>query len=174
MEMVMMAQIEINLTVNGVQRTLTTEPHRSLLYVLRDDLQLTGTKEACGQGDCGACVVVLDGEAVNSCLVLAPQAEGSEVLTVEGLTSRGEPLTPLQRAFAEKYAFQCGFCTSGMLMSSYALLLHNSDPSEEDIQSAISGNLCRCTGYVNIVEAIQQAAVEIRELVVDQKVGTDG
>jgi carbon-monoxide dehydrogenase small subunit len=150
-------ELELTLTVNGKQHTVTTAPHRTLLEVLREDLSLTGTKEACGQGDCGACVVVMDGRAVNSCLVLAPQANGSEVLTVESLEQDGE-LHPLQTAFAEKWGFQCGFCTPGMLMSAYALLQTNPDPTREEVKVALSGNLCRCTGYTPIFDSVEYAA----------------
>ena len=148
--------MEIHITVNGKPKVLETTPDRTLLQLLREDMGLTGTKEACSQGDCGACVVVMDGIAVNSCLVLAPQAEGAEIITVEGLAQNGK-LHPLQRAFAEKWGFQCGYCTPGMLMASYALLLRNPDPSVEEIKEAISGNLCRCTGYHPIVNSVRHA-----------------
>jgi len=151
--------IEIHLTVNSRPVTLNTDPHRTLLNVLREDMGLVGTKEGCGQGDCGACVVVMNGDAVPSCLVLAPQADQTEIVTVEGLASDGT-LHPLQRWFAEKWAFQCGFCTPGMLMSAYALLLHNPNPSPEDIRLSLTGNLCRCTGYEPIIDAIRCAAQE--------------
>ena len=144
--------------VNGHPVEIATKPSRTLLSVLRDDLKLKGAKEACGQGDCGACVVLLDGEAVNSCLVLVAQAEGTELMTVEGLEENGE-LHPLQQNFIDKWAFQCGYCTAGMLMSAYALLLKNPDPAREEIRAGISGNLCRCTGYHEITEAIE-ATVE--------------
>ena len=156
-----MSELEVTLTVNGKQRTISTPPNRSLLDILREDLSLTGTKEACGQGDCGACVIVMDGKAVNSCLVLAPQAEGSDVLTVESLAEKGE-LHPIQTAFAEKWGFQCGFCTPGMLMSTYALLLHNPDPTREEVKVALSGNLCRCTGYTPIFDSVEYAAELMR------------
>ena len=156
-----MPEFELHLTVNGQCRTVVTKAHRTLLWVLREDLGLTGTKEGCGQGDCGACVVVMDGLAVNSCLVLAPQAEGANVITVEGLLTNGD-LHPLQRLFAERWAFQCGFCTPGMLMACYALLMQNSDPSPDDIRAAIAGNLCRCTSYQGVVEVVQEAAAELR------------
>jgi carbon-monoxide dehydrogenase small subunit len=152
-----MEDIEIQFNVNGTQRTVRTAPYRSLLQVLRDDLGLTGTKDGCSQGDCGACVVVMDGRAVNSCLVLAPQAGGKRVITIEGLAVDGE-LSLLQEAFAEKWGLQCGFCTPGILMSSYALLQRNPDPSTEEVRRAIAGNLCRCTGYTPIVNSVQHAA----------------
>jgi aerobic carbon-monoxide dehydrogenase small subunit len=152
-----MADVKVSFQVNGKPVEIITSPSRTLLSVLRDDLKLKGAKEACGQGDCGACVVLMDGEAVNSCLVLAPQAEGVELLTVEGLEENGE-LHPLQQHFIDKWAFQCGYCTAGMLMSAYALLLKNPDPTQEEIKMAVSGNLCRCTGYHEIAEAIEAAA----------------
>jgi len=151
-----MEEIEIQLTVNGVQRTVRSTPYRTLLQVLRDDLELTGTKDGCSQGDCGACVVVMDNQAVNSCLVLAPQAHGANIITIEGLAVDGE-LSPLQEAFSEKWGLQCGFCTPGILMSSYALLQRNPDPSTEEIRRAIAGNLCRCTGYTPIVNSVHHA-----------------
>jgi carbon-monoxide dehydrogenase small subunit len=133
--------------------TLQVKPSAMLVEVLRDQLELTGTKVACGEGECGACTVLLDGKPVNSCLVPALKAQGREVLTVEGLAPLGE-LHPLQKAFVEHGAVQCGYCTPGMLMSAKALLDHNPDPTEEEVRLAISGNLCRCTGYAKIVEAI--------------------
>jgi carbon-monoxide dehydrogenase small subunit len=160
-----MLEIQLQFSVNGVQRIVRTAPHRTLLQVLREDLDLTGTKDGCSQGDCGACVVVMDKQAVNSCLVLAPQADGKEVITVEGLAPDGE-LSHLQKAFAEKWGLQCGFCTPGILMSSYALLLSNPEPSPEQIRRAIAGNLCRCTGYTPIVDSVQHA-VTLRQEVSD-------
>ena len=151
-----MEEIEIRFIVNGVQHIVSSAPHRTLLQVLRDDLELSGTKDGCSQGDCGACVVVMDDQAVNSCLILAPQADGKEIITIEGLTVDGD-LSHLQEAFAEKWGLQCGFCTPGILMSSYALLQRNPDPSNEEIRRAIAGNLCRCTGYTPIVSSIQHA-----------------
>jgi len=158
-----MEEIEIQFTVNGEQRNVRTAPYRSLLQVLRDDLGLTGTKDGCSQGDCGACVVVMDDQTVNSCLVLAPQADGKEVITIEGLAVDGE-LSYLQEAFAEKWGLQCGFCTPGILMSSYALLQTNPDPSPEEIRRAIAGNLCRCTGYTPIVNSVQHAVTLSQEV----------
>lgn len=144
----------LTMRLNGEEVTTQVKPDALLLDVLRDELELTGTKEACGEGECGACTVLLDGEPVTSCIVPARKAQGREVLTVEGLTSGGE-LHPLQKAFIEYGAVQCGYCTPGMLMSAKALLDRNPHPSEEEIKEAISGNLCRCTGYVKIVEAIK-------------------
>ena len=154
-----MNRVTVIFRVNSQDVEITTEPSRTLLSVLRDDLKLKGAKEACGQGDCGACVVLIDGEAVNSCLVLAPQAEGAEVMTVEGLQQDGE-LHPLQQNFIDNWAFQCGYCTAGMLMSAYALLQKNPNPTEDDIKAAVAGNLCRCTGYHEIVEAIETTALQ--------------
>jgi len=152
-----MAKSTVRFTVNGKPVVIEAEPSRTLLSVLRDDLKLKGAKEACGQGDCGACVVLMDWEAVNSCLILAPQAEGADLLTVEGLEQAGK-LHPLQQQFIDKWAFQCGYCTAGMLMSAYALLMKNPDPTQPEIKAAVAGNLCRCTGYNEIVEAIEATA----------------
>lgn len=149
--------MEIELTVNGVKHQLTVRPRERLLDVLRSRLLLTGAKEGCGEGECGACAVLLDGVAVNSCLILAFQARGKEVTTVEGLGSQ-ESLSPLQQAFIEENAVQCGYCTPGMLIAAKALLLKNRNPSEADIREALAGNLCRCTGYINIIKAVQRAA----------------
>jgi carbon-monoxide dehydrogenase small subunit len=157
-----MAEINLSFSVNDQKMEVSTEPTRTLLSVLRDDLKLKGAKEACGQGDCGACVVLLDGEAVNSCLVLAVQAEGSQVITVEGLASKGQ-LHPLQQNFIENWAFQCGYCTAGMLISSYALLMDNPNPNPEEIRAAIAGNLCRCTGYHEIIEAVGKTAADLQQ-----------
>jgi carbon-monoxide dehydrogenase small subunit len=157
----------IKLTVNGESVEAVVDPNLTLLQFLRESLGLTGAKHGCGMGDCGACTVIIDGHPVNSCLVLAVQANGREILTVEGLSSNGE-LHPLQRAFVEKGAIQCGFCTPGMVISAKALLDRNPRPSELQIRTAISGNLCRCTGYQKIVEAIQWAA-ETMQKEVSQK-----
>jgi carbon-monoxide dehydrogenase small subunit len=145
------------MTLNNEEVTIEVGPDALLVDVLRDQLELTGTKEACGEGECGACTVLLDGEPVTSCLVPALKAQGREVMTVEGLASGGE-LHPLQKAFIEHGAVQCGYCTPGMLMSAKALLDRNPHPTEGEIRQAISGNLCRCTGYVKIVEAIGAAS----------------
>ena len=159
-----MAETSVKFKVNSRPIEVKTDPSRTLLSVLRDDLNLKGAKEACGQGDCGACVVLMYGEAVNSCLVLVAQVEGAEILTVEGLEKNGK-LHPLQQHFIDKWAFQCGYCTAGMLMSAYALLQKNSSPTREEIKAAISGNLCRCTGYHEIAEAIEATAAELTEAV---------
>lgn len=144
----------IAIIVNGRRISLDVEVGETLLDVLRDRLGLTGTKRGCGKGDCGACTVVLDGKTVNSCLVLAVQADGGQVLTIEGL-ARGDRLHPLQKAFVEYSAIQCGYCTPGILLSAKALLDKNPNPGREDIKRAIVGNLCRCTGYIQIVQAIE-------------------
>lgn len=150
----------IQLTVNGEPVEAAVEPNRTLVQFLREDLGLTGTKHGCGLGDCGACTVIMDGKPVNSCLVLAVQAKGREVLTIEGLAENGV-LHPVQQAFVDKGAIQCGFCTPGMILSAKALLDENPKATEQDIRTAISGNLCRCTGYQKIVEAVQEAAKAI-------------
>jgi carbon-monoxide dehydrogenase small subunit len=155
-------EMNVRFTTNGNTQNVKVEANRTLLSVLREDVGLTGTKDGCSSGDCGACVVLLDGRVVNSCMVLAPQADGARITTVEGLAGNDE-LHPLQRAFAQTWAFQCGFCTQGMLISCYALLLSNENPSREEILIAIAGNFCRCTAYQNVVKAVQQAAAEIRE-----------
>jgi carbon-monoxide dehydrogenase small subunit len=140
--------------LNGEQVTVQVKPSATLVEVLREQLELTGTKVACGEGECGACTVLLDGQPTSSCLLPALKAQGRDVVTVEGLASLGE-LHPLQKAFVEHGAVQCGYCTPGMLMSAKALLDRNPNPTEEEIRLAISGNLCRCTGYAKIVEAIK-------------------
>jgi carbon-monoxide dehydrogenase small subunit len=151
-----MAHKTITLTVNGATYETTTDVRRTLLTVLRDDLGLTGTKEACAEGECGACSVLLDGRLVTSCLILAVEAHGHAITTVEGLAQGGQP-TPLQQAFVAHGAVQCGFCIPGMLMAATALLRANPAPTEAEIRHAISGNLCRCTGYQKIVQAIAAA-----------------
>jgi carbon-monoxide dehydrogenase small subunit len=152
-----MPEIDVHLIVNRQAVTVKVEPACTLLELLRDSLGLTGTKEGCSEGDCGACVVIMDGQAVNACLVLAAQAEGTQVITVEGLARDGA-LHPLQQQFADQWAMQCGYCTPGMLMSCYALLLANPHPTASQIREAISGNLCRCGTYPAIIEAVQAAA----------------
>lgn len=147
----------ITLIVNDQKYDIAVLPHRTLLQVLREDLGLTGAKHGCGLGECGACTVLVDGLPVNSCLMLAIQAHGCKVTTIEGLASDGR-LHPLQEAFVEHGAIQCGFCTPGMILSAKALLDKNPRPTEEEIRGAISGNLCRCTGYQKIVEAIKLAS----------------
>lgn len=149
--------VELELKVNGKTYSLEVDPESRLLDVLREELGLTGAKEGCGEGECGACTVILDDLAVNSCLVLAVQARGKKILTVEGLAENGE-LDRMQQAFIDNGAIQCGYCTPGMLMSAKALLLREPNPTEEEIRTALSGNLCRCTGYVNIVNAVKDVA----------------
>jgi len=158
-----MGEIEIRSTINGKTKVLKTKPARTLLSVLHDDLKLTSVKEGCGQGDCGACIVIMDGLAVNSCLVFAGQADGKEIITLEGLAQNGD-LHPLQQHFIEQWAFQCGYCTPGMLMSCYALLLHNPNPDIEEIREAIEGNLCRCTNYRGVIEAVLKAAADLNSI----------
>ena len=145
--------VPINIIVNGEEYHLKVKPNRILLDVLREDLGLTGSKQGCGLGKCGACTVLLNGKPVHSCLILAPYADGKEITTIEGIA--GEEPHPLQTAFAEKGAVQCGFCTPGMINAAKALLDDNPDPSEAEIKLAIAGNLCRCTGYNQIVSAVQ-------------------
>jgi len=152
---------QVALVVNGVPRTVEVEPRRLLVQLLREDLGLTGTHIGCDTSQCGACTVLVDGLAVKSCTVLAVQADGSAVTTVEGLASAGA-LHPLQQAFWEKHGLQCGFCTPGMLMAAADLLARDADPSEATIRHAIEGNICRCTGYQNIVAAIREAAASMR------------
>lgn len=147
----------INLTVNGKQHTLEIEPQERLLDLLRLKLKLAGAKEGCGEGECGACTVIMNGEAVNACMVLAYQARNAEILTIEGLASDGE-LDIVQQTFVDNGAVQCGYCTPGMIMSTKALLLKNANPTEAEIREALAGNLCRCTGYVNIIKAVKTAA----------------
>lgn len=147
----------IELRINGDLYEVAIDPRRTLVEVLRDDLDLTGTKESCGDGDCGACTVLMDGKPVNSCLTLALEAQGKDILTIEGLAQNGK-LHPVQQAFIDHFAVQCGFCTPGMILSATALLDRNPHPTEDEVRKAISGNLCRCTGYVKIVEAILAVA----------------
>ena len=155
--------LRVSFILNGRQVEVLTRPNARLLDLLRDDLGLTGTKEGCAIGECGACTVLLDGEAVNSCLVLAGQVDGRRVLTIEGLENADGELHPLQKAFIDKHAVQCGFCTPGMIMSALALLGKNPHPTREEIKEAISGNLCRCTGYASIVDAVEEAARVLSE-----------
>ena len=156
----MAARASAVLSVNGVPYPVEIHPHRTLLSVLRTEVGLSGTKEGCDDSECGACMVLLDGRPVNSCSFLALQVDGREVTTVEGLERDGA-LHPLQREFLEQGGVQCGFCTPGMLVSAAALLEQTPDPSERDIRLALSGNLCRCTGYSGIVRAVQAAAAEL-------------
>ncbi len=151
----------VKLNVNGEWHKVIVRPYESLLDVLRSKLGLTGTKKGCNEGDCGACTVIINGRAVNACLVLAVEVEGDNILTVEGL-AEGPHLHPLQEAFMKFGGFQCGFCTPGMLMSAKALLDEIPDPTDEEIRKGISGNLCRCTGYVKIIESIREAASTMR------------
>ncbi len=160
-----MAQHAISVTINGTIEQIDVHPNLTLLQMLREKLALTGTKNGCEAGECGACTVLVDGEPVNSCMMLAVEVNGREVLTVEGLAPQGQ-LSPLQEAFVEHNAVQCGFCTPGMLMSAHALLERNPDPTVEEIKQALVGNLCRCTGYVRIIQAIRSAA--------DQDAGAEG
>ena len=148
----------VAMTVNGEARELATEPYRSLLDTLREEAGLTGTKKGCDVGDCGACTVIVDGEPVNACLMLAVEAEGREVLTIEGLQAGPDALHPLQEAFMEHGASQCGFCTPGILLMARSLLDRIPDPTDEEIRFGLSGNICRCTGYTKIFDAIRTAA----------------
>lgn len=150
---------DYQLRVNGQEVTVNALPTATLIEILREHLQLTGTKEGCGKGECGACTVLLNGEPVNSCLVLAAQADGQEVITIEGLESDGKA-NKLQQAFVDVGAVQCGYCTPGMIISSKALLDKNPQPSRKIIREALSGNICRCTGYTKIIDAVEKASQE--------------
>lgn len=152
----------ITLTVNGDVYEIMVKPNVSLLDVLRNELDLTGTKRGCDSGDCGACTVIMDGKAVDACLVLAMKADGRNIVTIEGL-AKGNKLDPIQEAFVEKGAVQCGFCTPGMALATKALLDHNPNPTKEEIKAGIAGNLCRCTGYTKIIEAIETASQKMSE-----------
>ena len=156
-----MKKITVNFTLNGQPVSVETTPHRRLLDLLREDLRLTGTKEGCAVGECGACTVILDGKAVTSCLVLAASVEGSSVVTIEGVGENGR-LDPIQEAILRNHALQCGFCTPGFVMSAKALLEENPNATVEEIRRAISGNLCRCTGYEQLTVAIYEAAQELK------------
>ena len=147
----------IKLRVNGVEEEVTIEPWWSLARVLRDELNLTGTKVGCEAGDCGSCTVLIDGKAVKSCLYLAMKARGKDILTIEGLAGKNGELHPMQEAFIEYFAVQCGYCTPGMILMAKALLDENSNITEDEVKEGLSGNLCRCTGYVKIVEAVMAA-----------------
>ena len=162
---------EITLTVNGTEHTAEVEPRRLLVHTIREDLDLTGTHIGCDTGNCGACTVLKDGEPVKSCLLFAAQADGAELMTVEGMEDLPESdgLHPLQEGFKAEHGLQCGYCTPGMIMSGKALLDENPDPEEDEIREAISGNLCRCTGYQNIVRSIEYAADELAD-----RAATDG
>ena len=159
----------VKIKINGRNREATVEPRMLLVHFIREGLGLTGTHVGCDTSNCGACTVVLNGKTVKSCTIFAVQADGAEILTVEGLMSNGQ-LHPLQEGFKEEHGLQCGFCTPGMLMSSYALLQMNPNPSEEEVRWGISGNLCRCTGYQNIVRAVQFAAKKM----LDNKAAAQG
>jgi len=156
-----MAKLHVQTTINGDATEFLTEPHQTLLDVLRDDLKLTGTKEGCGTGDCGACSITLDGQLVCSCLVLAPEVEGRQVGTVEGIASP-DSLHPIQNKFLEHAALQCGICTPGLMVATKALLDENPDPTEEEARYYLAGNLCRCTGYDKVIRAVLDAASELR------------
>jgi aerobic carbon-monoxide dehydrogenase small subunit len=151
------ATVPVVLHVNGRSLTLDVQPHHTLLAVLRDQVRLTGTKECCAEGECGACTILVNGRAVNSCLVLAIEADGDELLTIEGVAADGR-LSAVQDAFLESGAVQCGFCIPGMIMAATALLRENPNPSAREIQEGLAGNLCRCAGYSRIIEAVQRAA----------------
>jgi len=151
---------QIRFSVNGKNYELSVTPRRTLLEVIREELGLTGTKEGCGLGECGACTVIMDGKTVNSCLVLATEADGKQIATIEGVAN-GDKLHPLQQAFIDHGGFQCGFCTPGMIMSAKALLDANPKPTEDEIKKGISGNFCRCTGYTKIIESIKAAAEDM-------------
>jgi aerobic carbon-monoxide dehydrogenase small subunit len=153
---------KIRITLNGKSRTFEVPVHRLLLDLLRDEIGLTGTKEGCGTGDCGACTVLLNGKPVNSCLIFSGELDGADIVTIEGLKI-GPELHPVQKAFIQDGGSQCGYCTPGMLMMTKALLEENSSPTEEEIRFALSGNLCRCTGYSKIIQAVQSAAEMLRK-----------
>jgi carbon-monoxide dehydrogenase small subunit len=155
-------KVPVTLTVNGDSRSIDVEPELSLLELLRERLELTGTNCGCNKGDCGACTVIMNGRSVNSCLVLAAECDGATVLTIEGLAREGE-LHPVQQAFIEEGAVQCGFCTPGMIMQTVAFLASNPNPTEEEARAGIEGNICRCTGYERIVEAILCAARKMKK-----------
>jgi carbon-monoxide dehydrogenase small subunit len=151
----------INVTINGRRYAEDVEPRQLLPHFLREQIGLTGTHVGCVIGECGACTLLLDGKLVKSCLLFAVQVDGKEITTIEGLAKNGE-LDPVQEAFVEKYGFQCGYCTPGMIMAAHALLQDNSDPSEEDIRRGLAGNLCMCTGYAQIIDSVKEAAKKIK------------
>ena len=157
-----MSKTHLNFNLNGTETDVFVEPRELLIYVLREQLQLTGSHIGCETSHCGACTVDVDGKSVKSCTLLAVQAEGADIVTVEGLSKDGE-LHPLQKAFMDEHGLQCGFCTPGMLVRSYRLLKENPNPSEEEIRHGMAGNLCRCTGYQNIIKSIQKAADVIND-----------
>jgi len=153
----------ISFFLNGAEVHTKVEDHWRLIDCLRDELNLTGTKEGCGEGECGACTVLVDGKAVNSCLYPILEAEGKTIVTIEGLKGPENRLSPIQQAFVDKGAIQCGFCTPGMILAAKALLDSNPNPGDEEIREALQGNLCRCTGYLQIIEAVKQAAGRIKD-----------
>ena len=153
--------MDVTMTVNGVQRTVTTDPERPLLDVLREDLHLTGTKYGCGEGRCGACTVLMDGKRVLSCVTPVAMADKKAITTIEGL-AKGDTLHPVQEAFLEEGALQCGYCASGMILTAAALLQENPNPNDEQIVAGMNGNICRCNGYVKIVNAVRKAAQKMR------------
>lgn len=153
---------QISFTINGQATTLAVAAHERMIDVLRVRLKLTGTKEGCGEGECGACTVIVDGRAVNACLFPGLEMDGLSITTIEGLLQAGMQLSSIQRAFVERGAIQCGFCSPGMILSTKALLDRNQRPSDDEIRSALAGNLCRCTGYEQIVDAVNHAAAELR------------
>lgn len=152
----------IQLTVNGTVYDVEVEPRKTLLAVLREQLQLTGTKEGCSTGDCGACTVLVDGEPITSCLMLAIQADGREITTIEGIAEQDGTLHPVQEEMVQLGGLQCGFCTAGIIMSGVALVNRNDNPSDDEIRHALAGNLCRCTGYTKVIEAMKKAAGTVR------------
>ena len=156
-----MKKHQIKITVNQEEYDLLVDPNKTLLDLLRDDLNLTGTKKGCDEGECGACSVILNGRVISSCLVLAVEADNTSITTIEGL-HRGEELHPVQRAFVDSGSVQCGFCTPGMIITTKAMLDENPDPSEEDIKHYLAGNLCRCTGYTKIVDGVKNATKNIK------------
>jgi len=161
--------MKVQAKVNGIELEFLAEPRQTLLEVLREELRLTGTKEGCSNGNCGACTIIMNGRPVNSCLILAVQADGQEIQTIEGLAS-GTALHPLQQAFLEEAALQCGFCTPGFLMASKALLGKIPEPTEDEVRHHLAGNLCRCTGYDKIVRAVMKAAERMRAARAEEEV----
>ena len=154
---------EIKLTVNDTEYTIFVKPQATLLDIIREDLGLIGAKEGCGEGECGACTVIMDGLAVNACLILAAEADGKKITTIEGLAN-GSELHPIQQAFVDIGGLQCGFCTPGMILSTKALLDKNNDPTDEEIRKGLEGNFCRCTGYTKIIESVRVASNRMKEL----------
>ncbi len=154
---------EINFVLNDSEVTIAVETHKRLIDILRGPLNLHGTREGCGEGECGACTVIVDSRAVNSCLYPAIEVEGKKVITIEGLLNRGNQLSAIQKAFVEKGGIQCGFCTPGMIMSTKALLDSNPNPTDEEIRNTLVGNLCRCTGYVQIIDSVKLAANTLKK-----------